>query len=74
MLFYPLARITGSEFSSSHILAHPVDSRRNQCPGHPRLKEAAQEAAAKDYRTLSSIIERLLTEYCRKAGTLKEHK
>lgn len=37
----------------------------------PKLKEAARKAAEKDQRTLSSLIERLLTEHCRKAGTLK---
>jgi hypothetical protein len=37
----------------------------------PRLKEAARKAAEKDQRTLSGLIERLLTEHCRKAGTLK---
>src|SRR5262249_40679082 len=37
----------------------------------PRLKEAARKAAEMDQRTLSSLIERLLTEHCRRAGTLK---
>jgi hypothetical protein len=37
----------------------------------PRLKEAARKAAEMDQRTLSSLVERLLTEHCRKAGTLK---
>lgn len=37
----------------------------------PRLKEAARKAAEMDQRTLSGLIERLLTEHCRKAGTLK---
>jgi hypothetical protein len=37
----------------------------------PKLKEAARKAAELDQRTLSSLIERLLTEHCRKAGTLK---
>jgi hypothetical protein len=37
----------------------------------PKLKEAARKAAEKDQRTLSSLIERLLTEHCRKAGTLR---
>jgi hypothetical protein len=37
----------------------------------PRLKEAARKAAEMDQRTLSSLIERLLTEHCLKAGTLK---
>jgi hypothetical protein len=37
----------------------------------PKLKEAARKAAKLDQRTLSGLIERLLTEHCRKAGTLK---
>ena len=37
----------------------------------PNLKEAARRAAEMDQRTLSSLVERLLTEHCRKAGTLK---
>jgi hypothetical protein len=37
----------------------------------PKLKEAARKAAELDQRTLSSLIERLLTEHCRKAGTLR---
>jgi hypothetical protein len=37
----------------------------------PTLKAAAEEAAAKDHRTLSNLIEKLLTEHCRRVGTLK---
>jgi hypothetical protein len=37
----------------------------------PKLKEAARKAAELDQRTLSSLIERLLTEHCQKVGTLK---
>ena len=37
----------------------------------PKLKEAARKAAQLDQRTLSSLIERLLTEHCQKVGTLK---
>jgi hypothetical protein len=37
----------------------------------PKLKEAARKAAAQDQRTLSGLIERLLTEHCQKVGTLK---
>jgi len=37
----------------------------------PELKRASQEAAAKERRTLSSLVEYLLDEYCRKVGTLK---
>jgi hypothetical protein len=40
----------------------------------PKLKEAARKAAEMDQRTLSGLIERLLTEYCQKAGTLKGRK
>jgi hypothetical protein len=40
----------------------------------PKLKEAARKAAELDQRTLSSLIERLLTEYCERVGTLKERK
>jgi hypothetical protein len=37
----------------------------------PKLKEAARKAAQLDQRTLSSLIERLLTEHCQKVRTLK---
>src|SRR6266540_3945602 len=37
----------------------------------PKQKEAARKAAQLDQRTLSSLIERLLTEHCQKVGTLK---
>jgi hypothetical protein len=37
----------------------------------PKLKEAARKAAEKDQRTLSGLIERLLTEHCERVGTLK---
>ena len=37
----------------------------------PALKRAAQETARKDQRTLSSLIERLLTQACERAGVLK---
>jgi hypothetical protein len=37
----------------------------------PKLKEAARKAAVLDQRTLSSLIERLLTEHCQRVGTLK---
>jgi len=40
----------------------------------PKLKEAARKAAELDSRTLSGLIERLLTEHCRRAGTLKAKK
>jgi hypothetical protein len=36
-----------------------------------KLKEAVGKAAQLDERTLSSLIERLLTEHCQKVGTLK---
>jgi hypothetical protein len=36
-----------------------------------KLKEAVRKAAQLDQRTLSSLIERLLTEHCQKVGTLK---
>jgi predicted HicB family RNase H-like nuclease len=37
----------------------------------PKLKEAARRAAEMDQRSLSSLVERLLTEHCHRAGTLK---
>lgn len=37
----------------------------------PKLKEAAPRAAEMDQRTLSSLVERLLTEHCERVGTLK---
>jgi hypothetical protein len=36
----------------------------------PKLKEAAERAAADDRRSLSSLIEKLLTDYCRDHGLL----
>jgi hypothetical protein len=38
----------------------------------PELKEAAEKAAADDRRSLSSLIEKLLTDYCRERGFLKD--
>lgn len=38
----------------------------------PVLKEAAEEAAADDRRSLSSLIEKLLTDYCREHGYLED--
>jgi hypothetical protein len=37
----------------------------------PELKEAAERAAADDRRSLSSLIEKLLIDYCRDRGFLK---
>jgi len=37
----------------------------------PHLKEAAEKAAADDRRSLSSLVEKLLTDYCRELGYLK---
>jgi predicted HicB family RNase H-like nuclease len=39
-----------------------------------RLKEAAEMAAEQDQRTLTSLILKLLIEYCEKAGTLKKRR
>ncbi len=36
----------------------------------PELKTAAEKAAAADQRTLTSLIEKLLTAYCREHGFL----
>jgi len=37
----------------------------------PDLKEAAEKAAEADHRSLTSLVEKLLTDYCRKKGFLK---
>jgi hypothetical protein len=37
----------------------------------PSLKAAAEKAAAEDHRSLSSLIEKLLTDFLRKKGHLK---
>jgi len=37
----------------------------------PTLKKAAEKAAAADHRSLTSLVERLLADYCRKEGFLK---
>jgi len=38
----------------------------------PELKEAAENAAADDRRSLSSLVEKLLTDYCREHGYFKD--
>ena len=38
----------------------------------PSLKAAAEKAAAEDQRSLTGLIEKLLADYCRKRGFLKE--
>jgi hypothetical protein len=38
----------------------------------PSLKAAAEKAAAADHRSLTSLIEKLLTEHLRKSGYLKK--
>jgi hypothetical protein len=35
------------------------------------LKAAAEEAAADDHRSLTSLVEKLLSDYCREHGFLK---
>jgi predicted HicB family RNase H-like nuclease len=37
----------------------------------PSLKAAAEKAAAADRRSLSSLVEKLLADYCKKQGLLK---
>jgi hypothetical protein len=37
----------------------------------PQLKLAAEKAAAEDNRSLTSLIEKLLTDYLRRKGRLK---
>jgi hypothetical protein len=37
----------------------------------PEVKAAAEEAAIADWRSLSSLVEKLLTDYCREHGFLK---
>jgi predicted HicB family RNase H-like nuclease len=36
----------------------------------PELKEAAEAAAAADHRSLTSLVAKLLTDYCRATGYL----
>jgi hypothetical protein len=38
----------------------------------PSLKAAAEKAAAADHRSLTSLVEKLLTEHLRKQGYLKK--
>jgi len=38
---------------------------------HPELKSAAEAAAADDQRSLTSLVEKLLTDFLRKKGYLK---
>jgi hypothetical protein len=37
----------------------------------PELKEAAEKAAAADNRSLTSLVEKLLTDHLKKSGELK---
>jgi predicted HicB family RNase H-like nuclease len=37
----------------------------------PELKKAATKAAKADQRSLTSLIEKLLSDYCKKEGFLK---
>jgi len=37
----------------------------------PSLKAAAEKAAAADHRSLTGLVEKLLSDYCRKRGLLK---
>jgi hypothetical protein len=62
-----MARVTC--IASSSARTHTTDPSPKRIS--PKLKEAARKAAEKDQRTLSSLIEWLLTEHCRKAGTLR---
>lgn len=36
------------------------------------LKTAAERAAAADQRTITSLVEKLMADYCRKHGFLKD--
>jgi hypothetical protein len=38
----------------------------------PKLKVAAEKAAESDHRSLTSLVEKLLTEYLRERGFLKK--
>jgi hypothetical protein len=38
---------------------------------HPSLKTAAEKAADQGHRSLTSLIEKLLAEYCKRKGFLK---
>jgi hypothetical protein len=38
----------------------------------PKLKTAAEKAAADDQRSLTSLVEKLLTDYCKEKGFLKK--
>jgi hypothetical protein len=38
----------------------------------PELKEAAEKAAADDHRSLTSLIEKLLSDYLRRKGYLSK--
>jgi hypothetical protein len=38
----------------------------------PSLKAAAERAAVADQRTLTSLIQKLLTDYCKEKGFLKK--
>jgi len=38
----------------------------------PALKTAAEKAAAADHRSLTGLIEKMLLDYCKKRGFLKQ--
>jgi hypothetical protein len=40
----------------------------------PRVKEAAEKAAADDHRSVASLLEKLLVEYLKRTGYLEDNR
>jgi hypothetical protein len=70
---------TGEFFTMHSKLANVAEMAREKTTQFNmrmtrELKEAAEEAAADDQRSLASLIDKLLTDYCRERGFLKPEK
>ena len=56
-------------------LLHMADEELKTAPVNlrlqPSLKAAAEKAATADHRSLTGLIEKLLSDYCQKRGFLK---
>jgi predicted HicB family RNase H-like nuclease len=59
-------------YGSMHYMAEPAKTATLNFRVEPSLKAAAEKAATADHRSLTSLVEKLLTDYCRKHGFLKE--
>gem|GEM_PF-5812097 len=58
----PTVHVNGEVMASTHT-KQPFSLRI-----HPGLKEAIEEAARRDNRTVTSLVEKLMIDYCRGVG------